>query len=216
MAKRYNAEEAASMIMDDDFEIGEMDSADSLDEDSGSDDEPSSDSEIGSDDNDTSYSGCQVLIKKRGTEGRNRSARTHGVLRRGATTRGGLWRGCRIHGGLTRQSATNTTTGKQKRDDLQDDCPSENLGSNLDYKQPVNCDPVNVDNLVDDNTNGNDKDGESSEEDWSDTDPELQVSDFHENEGLNINAVANDDPRYYFSLFMTDQLWNEVVRRSNK
>ena len=120
MAKRYSAEEAASMITNDDFEIGEMDCAGSLDKDSSSDDEPSSDSEIGRDDNDTFYSGRQVLINKRGTKGRRRRARTRDGLRRGATIRGGLGRGARTHrsvgrgirtrGGLTRQPS-NTTTG---------------------------------------------------------------------------------------------------------
>ena len=225
MAKRYIAVEAASMIMNDDFQIREMDSADSLDEDSSSDDETSSDSEIGSDDNDTSYSGRQILVNKRDTEGRKRSARTRGHLRRGATIRGGLGkgvrtcgsvgRGVRTRGGLTRQPS-NTTTGKQQREDLQDDCPSESESSNLNYKQPVNRDPVDVDNPVDDNTNGSDEDGESSEEDWPDTDPELQVFDFSENEGLNIPTAANADPHYYFSLVMTDQLWTELVRRSNE
>ena len=104
------------------------------------------------------------LIKK-GTEGRKRSTRTRVCLRRGATilgglgrgvrTRGSVGRGVRTRGGLTRQPS-NTTTGKRKRDDLQDDCLSENESSNLNYEQPVNRDPVNVDNPVDDNTNGND------------------------------------------------------------
>ena len=193
--------------MNDNFETGEMDSS--------SDDKPSSDFDIGSDDNDASYSGCQVLVNKRGTEGRKRSARTRGSLRRGATIGGGPGRGVRIRGsvgrgvrtrgGLTRQPS-NTTTGKRKHDDLQDDCPSENQSSNLNYEQPVNGDPVNVDIPVDDNTNENDEDGESLEKDWPDTDPELQVFDFNENEGLNIPAAANDDSHYYFSLFMTDQL----------
>ena len=225
MAKRYSTEETASMITNDDFEIGEMDSDDSLDEDSSPDDEPSSDSEIGSNDNDTSYSDRQVLVNKRGREDRKRSWRIRGGLRRGATIRGGLGRGVRARGsvrrgvrtrgGLTRQPS-NTMTGKRNRDDLQDDCPSENESPNWNYEQPVNRDLVNVDNPVDDNTNGNDEDGESSEEDWSDTDPELQVFHFNENEGLNIPAAANDDPHYDFSLFMMDELWNEPVGRSNE
>ena len=46
--------------------------------------------------------------------------------------------------------------------------------------------------------------------------PSYKCSISNENERLNIPAAAaaaNDDPHYYFSLFMTDQLWNELVRR---
>ena len=42
MAKRFSAEEAADLIVNDEFDIEEMDSADSLDEDWISDKEPTS------------------------------------------------------------------------------------------------------------------------------------------------------------------------------
>ena len=65
MAKRFSAEEAADLIVNDEFDIGETDSADSLDEDWSSDEELSSQSKIESDDNGSSYSGRQMLIHSR-------------------------------------------------------------------------------------------------------------------------------------------------------
>ena len=68
MAKRFSAKEAADLIVNDEFDIGEVDSADSLDEDWSSVAEPTSQSEIESDDHGASYSGRQVLIhSQRGT-----------------------------------------------------------------------------------------------------------------------------------------------------
>ena len=65
MAKRFSAEEAADLIVNDEFDIGETDSADSLDEDWSSDEELSSQSKIESDDNGSFYSGRQMLIHSR-------------------------------------------------------------------------------------------------------------------------------------------------------
>ena len=65
MAKRFSAEEAADLIANDEFDIGETDSADSLDEDWSSDEELSSQSKIESDDNGSFYSGRQMLIHSR-------------------------------------------------------------------------------------------------------------------------------------------------------
>ena len=65
MAKRFSAEEAADLIVNDEFDIGEIDSADSLDEDWSSDEELSSQSKIEIDDNGSSYSGRQMLIHSR-------------------------------------------------------------------------------------------------------------------------------------------------------
>ena len=65
MAKRFSAEEAADSIVNDEFDIGEIDSADSLDEDWSSDEELSSQSKIESDDSGSSYSGRQMLIHSR-------------------------------------------------------------------------------------------------------------------------------------------------------
>ena len=65
MAKRFSAEEAADLIVNDEFDIGETDSADSLDEDWSSDEELSSQSKIECDDNGSFYSGRQMLIHSR-------------------------------------------------------------------------------------------------------------------------------------------------------
>ena len=67
--------------MNDEFNFGEMDSADSLDEDWISDEEPTSQFEIESNDHGVSYSGRQVLIQsQRGTIFSGRGVRTHGGL----------------------------------------------------------------------------------------------------------------------------------------
>ena len=107
MAKNYTAEQVADMIMNDD--IGEMDSADSLDEESssfGSNDEPSFQSEVDSSSNtDSEFHGRRVLIEKRSV--RNRP------LKR-AKTRGGISnhvRTIRARGGISNHSRTIRTRG---------------------------------------------------------------------------------------------------------
>ena len=86
MAKNYTAEQVVDMIIKDD--IGEMDSADSLDEESGSsssNDEPSSQSEVDSSSNtDSEFHGRQVLIEKRSV--RNHPSSYPTTIR----TRGGI------------------------------------------------------------------------------------------------------------------------------
>ena len=62
------AEEAADLIVNDEFNIGEMDPANLLDEDWSSDEDPISRSEIESDDHGDFYSGCQVLNRTQGGE----------------------------------------------------------------------------------------------------------------------------------------------------
>ena len=68
MVKRFSAENATDLLVNDEFDIREMNSADSLDEDWSPDKEPTSQSEIESDDHGSSYSGLQVVIhSKKGT-----------------------------------------------------------------------------------------------------------------------------------------------------
>ena len=62
MAESFSAEKSADLIVNDEVDIGEMDSGDSFDEDWSSDEEATFQSEIESDDHGVSYSGCQVLI----------------------------------------------------------------------------------------------------------------------------------------------------------
>ena len=106
MAKSYTAEQVADMILNDD--IGEMDSADSLDEESsssGSNDEPSFQSEVDSSSNtDSEFHGRRVLIEKRSV--RNRP------LKR-AKTRGGIsnhGRTIRIRGGISNRGKRTVRT----------------------------------------------------------------------------------------------------------
>ena len=102
MAKNYTAEQVADMIMNDD--IGEMDSADSLDEEtssSSSNNEPSSQPEVDSSSNtDSEFHGRRVLIEKRSV--RNRPLKP-------AKTRGGIsnhGRTIRTRGGISNHSRT--------------------------------------------------------------------------------------------------------------
>ena len=107
MAKNYTAEQVADMIMNDD--IGEMDSADSLDEESSSsssNNEPSSQPEVDSSSNtDSEFHGRRVLIEKRSV--RNRPLKP-------AKTRGGIsnhGRTIRTRGGISNHGKTIRTRG---------------------------------------------------------------------------------------------------------
>ena len=90
------AEEAADLIVNDEFDIGEMDPANSLDEDWSSDEDPISRSEIESDDHGDFYSGRQVLNRTQGGANiRGWDNRTRGGLVRGIGTTRGLSTGGR-------------------------------------------------------------------------------------------------------------------------
>ena len=104
MAERFSAEESADLIVNDEVNIGEMDSGDSFDEDWSSDEEATFQSEIESDDHGVSYSGCQVLINSLwGTNLRGQGVITCGGLVRGIGTTRGLSTGGRtIYGCLER------------------------------------------------------------------------------------------------------------------
>ena len=96
MAKNYTAEQVADMIMNDG--IGEMNFADSLDEESSSsssNDEPSSQSEVDSSSNtDSEFHGRRALIEKCSVRNRpSKRAKTRGgISNHGRTirTRGGF------------------------------------------------------------------------------------------------------------------------------
>ena len=146
MAKRFSAEEAAYLIVNDEFDIGEMDSADSLDEGWSSDEEPTSQSEIESDDHVASYSGHQVLIhSQRGTNVRGRVFRKRGSLVRGIQTTRGFRAGDRtIRGRLER--GVRTRGGKRKRNDLYDKFYCESGSSNVEEEDSENQGSVISDN----------------------------------------------------------------------
>ena len=119
MAKNYTAEQVADMIMNDD--IGEMDSADSLDEESSSsssNNEPSSQPEVDSSSNtDSEFHGRRVLIEKRSVRNRPlKPAKTRaGISNHGRTirTRGGISnhsRTVRIRGGISNRGKRTVRT----------------------------------------------------------------------------------------------------------
>ena len=43
----------------------------------------------------------------------------------------------------------------------------------------------------------------------------LKVFQFNQNEGMKIDAPADDNSLFFFNLFMTNQLLNELVTRAN-
>ena len=243
MAKRFSAEEVTDLMVNDEFDIGEMDSADSLDEDWSSRKEPTSQSEIEIDDHGASYSGCQVLIhSQRGTNVRGRGVRTRGGLVKGIWTTRGLSTGSRtIRGHLER--GVRTPGAKRKRYDIyyksfresdssnaeeedsvnQGSVTSDNINlpgdnpSSADGENSVNqgSDTVDNSNLADDNSSEGDESNGNSNDNWSSADPVLKVLQFNENERMKIDVLADDNPLFFFNLFVTDQLLNELVTRSN-
>ena len=243
MAKRFSAEDAADLVVNDEFDIGEIDSADSLDEDWSSDEELSSQSKIESDENGASYSGPQVLIhRQRGANVRGRWVRTRGSLVRGIWTTRGLRTGGRTIRGRFEGEVT-TRGGKRKCNDLYDKSSHESDSSNADEEgslnqgsvtsdnsnlpggnpssaddeNPVNqgSDTIDNSNLADDNSSEGDESNGNSNDNWSTADPVLKVFQFNENEGMKIDAPADDNSLFFFNLFMTDQLLNELVTRAN-
>ena len=105
MAERFSAEESADLIVNDEVNIGEMDSGDSFDEDWSSAEEATFQSEIESDDHGVSYSGCQVLINSLwGTNLRGQGVITRGGLVRGIGTTRGLSTGGRTMYGCLERS----------------------------------------------------------------------------------------------------------------
>ena len=245
MAKRFTAEEAANLIMNEDYDSGEMDSADSLDEEWSSTDEPTSQSDIESEDLDSSYSGRQVLVSSQSrTELKRRTARTRGGMARGARTRGSMARGIRTRGGSTRglraRGSTNTLTQQQagKRQRLNDestqssDSEAEDTATQdidvtqdkdddatLDKDDDVTPDSVDANENRDDSDveNNDSNNDEASEYVWSNTNPILKEFVFNdEHVGIKVDIPDKDDPSFFFNLFMTDDFWNNLVARSNE
>ena len=142
MATNYNAEQIADIIMNDD--MGEMESAESLDEDSSSsssddelqsetcssNDDPSSQSEVDSSSNsDSEFHGRRILLEQRSMRNRpSKRAKTSGGnsnCSRTIRTRGGIskhWRGTvRTRGGVqsctTKKAAYNSRLQLNKAKD---------------------------------------------------------------------------------------------------
>ena len=234
MAKRFSTEEAADLIVNDEFDNGEMDSADSLDEDWSSDEEPTSQFGIESDDHGAFYSGCQVLIhSQKGTNVTRKGVRTHGGLVRGTQTTCDLSTGGRaIRGCLERGARTHGC--KHKRNDLYDKSSRESESSNEEEENSVNQRYVTLDNtnlpgdspssaddrnpanegsetidnsnFADDNSSEGDESDGNSNDNWSSANPVLKVLQFNENEGMKIDFPADDNLLFFFNLFVIVQL----------
>ena len=193
MAKRFSAEEAADLIVNDEFDIREMDSADSLHEDWSSDEEPTSQFEIESDDHGASYSGHQVVIhSQRGTNVRVWGVRTCGGLVRGIRTTCGLSTGGRtILGGLKR--GVRTRGGKRRRNDLYDKSSPASDSSNAEEEDLVNEGSVTsgISNLPGDNSSS--ADNENPVNQGSDTIDNSNLADDNSSEGDESNGNSNDN-----------------------
>ena len=233
------AEEAADLIVNDEFNIGEMDPANLLDEDWSSDEDPISQSEIESDDHGDFYSGCQVLNRTQGGANvRGWDVRTRGGLVRGIGTTHGLSTGGRtIRSRLERgvvananamtfmiNSNSNDSSNAEEEDSVnQGSLTSDNSNlpndnpSSADDENSVNqgSDTIDNSNLADDNSSeGNESNGNLNDN-WSIADPALKVLQFVENEGIKIDVPADDNPLFFSNLFLTDQRLNKLVTRLN-
>ena len=218
MAKRYSAQEVAELLMNDD---GEMDSADSLDEECSSDAESTSQSEIESDESD--YAGCKVLqnITPEGHERGRGTARVRGGARvRGDLSRRarGRRRGIRTHGGLQsvfrqpEKRKRNTVDSDDLEDSHLEEHPSDDDKEN-EGEQAPNQDEDEGDEVVNDDGEGDDYDEEEYE--WSDDNPTIKQFTFNEDTGLKIEAPDDDNPLFFFNLFVNDELLQQIVDRSN-
>ena len=218
MAKRYSAQEVAELLMNDD---GEMDSADSLDEECSSDAELTSQSEIESDESD--YAGRKVLqnITPEGHQRGRGTARVRG----GARVKGGLSRGARgrRRGIRTRAGLQTVSRQPEKRkrntvdsDDLEDshleEHPSEDDKEN-EGEQAPNQDEDEGDEVVNGDGEGDDYDEEEYE--WSNDNPNIKQFTFNEDTGLKIEAPDDDNPLFFFNLFVSDEPLQQIVDQSN-
>ena len=217
MAKRYSAQEVAELLMNDD---GEIDSADSLDEEFSSDAESTSQSEIESDESD--YAGRKVL-QNITPEGHPRGRGT-ATVRGGARVRGGLSRrakgrrrGIRTRGGLQSVSRQpekrkrNTVDSDNLEDSHLEEHPSEDDKEN-EGEQAPNQDEDEGDEVP--NGDGED-DYDEKEYEWSDDNPTIKQFTFNEDTGLKIEAPDDDNPLFFFNLFVNDELLQQIEDRSN-
>ena len=94
--------------------------------------------------------------------------------------------------------------------------PGDNPSS-ADDENPVNqgSDTTDNSNLTNDNSSKCDECNGNSNDNWSSADPVLKVFQFNDNEGMKIDVPADDNPLFFFNLFVTNQLLNELVTRSN-
>ena len=190
MARRYTAGQACKAILNDD-DLGEMESADSLDESfnntSSSSSSSSSFSDIDSDpDND--YCGRVINAVTPPERGRPRT-RTLNVqhIRGGVRVRGGRSRGIRTRGG------------------------NNNMPPN---KRPAS-------DITDDDLSSGDRSSDSEEnvvdrDNWKNNPPTIQDFPFNERPGLKIDTPDNASPMFFFGLILTDEFVESLVSKTNE
>ena len=179
--------------MNDESDIEEMDSADSLDENCNSDEEPTSQSEIESDDHGACYSGRQVLIhSQRGTNVRGWGVRTRGGLVRGIRTTCGLSKGGRtIRGRLER--GIRTRGGQRKHNNIYDKSFRESDSSNAEEEGSVNQGSVTSDNNNLPGDNPSSADDKNPVNQGSDTKDNSNLADDNSSEGDKSSGNSNDN-----------------------
>lgn len=203
MAKRYSAEEAAELIMN---ENSEMDSADSLDEEFSSDAESTSESEIESESEESDFTGRKILQNIAPQTHRGGRIRTRG----GAFNIRGRGRSVRTRGGL--QTAAHRS--KIRKRNIED---SEDSATELSSREENENEEEEISSGGDSAIRNdlNDGKGPVNEFDWSDDVPIIKPFDFNEDTGLQVEAPDGDDPLFFFNLFINDELLQEIVDRSN-
>ena len=155
---------------------------------------------------------------------------TRGLSTGGRTIRGRLERGVRIRGGKRKRNDLYDKSSRESDSPNAEEEDSINQGSvtsdnsnlpgdntSTDDKNPVNqgSDTIDNSNLADDNSSEGDENSGNSNDNWSSADLVLKVLQFNENERMKINVPVDDNPLFFFNLFVTDQLLNKPVTRSN-
>ena len=219
MAKTYNAEEAAEILMDSDFCESE-ESRDSLDDDGESDSSSSeSRSEIDSD-SENDFSGRRIsisnkeAIKTTATRGRP-ATRGRGTVTRGSRgrvrTRGGrrvqsLSRGSRARGRGPRTRGGTARCNTQSLDQA-DNNDANTAGSPIVSDNPSTNEGENITENADLGTNGGENNTENvapnaeETDNWSETHPTVQNFQFNEESGIKIDVPADANPAFFFELF---------------
>ena len=155
---------------------------------------------------------------------------TRGLSTGSRTIRGRLERGVRIRGGKRKRNDLYDKSSRESDSSNAEEEDSINQGSvtsdnsnlpgdntSTDDKNPVNqgSDTIDNSNLADDNSSEGDENSGNSNDNWSSADLVLKVLQFNENERMKINVPVDDNPLFFFNLFVTDQLLNKLVTRSN-
>ena len=186
MAQRCTAEQACKAVLNDD-DLGEIESADSLDESFSNTSSSSSCSEIDSDpEND--YCGRVINVVTLPERGRPRTRTLNAQrIRGGVCVRGGRSRGIRTRGGNN-----NMPPSKRLAPDItDDDLSSGDRSSDLE------------ENVVD-------------HDNWKNNPPTIQDFPFNEKPGLKIDILDNAGPMFFFGLILTDKFVESLVSKTNE